>query len=181
MTRKDIPNLITLLRILLVAPVAWLLLEHRFAPALGLFFLAGFSDAVDGFLAKQYGWTSRLGALLDPLADKLLLVTCYAALAWIGLLPLWLLVLVVARDVIIVAGAIVYNFRVARLEAQPTLISKLNTFLQILLVLVVIVQQIAPWVPTGWNPLLIYAVTVSVVWSGLDYVVTWSRRARAGR
>ncbi len=181
MTRKDIPNLITVMRILLVAPVAWLLLQHRFAPALGLFFVAGFSDAVDGFLAKHYGWTSRLGALLDPLADKLLLVTCYAALTWIGLLPVWLLALVVVRDVVIVAGAVVYNFRIARLEAQPTFISKLNTFLQILLVLVVIVQQIVPALPTAWNPVLVYAVTVSVLWSGLDYVITWGRRARAGR
>jgi len=136
------------------------------------------SDGLDGFLAKHYGWSSRLGALLDPLADKALLVACYASLAWIGLLPVWLLVLVVARDVVIVAGAVVYNYRIRRLEAQPTLISKLNTLLQILLVLLVIVQQLAPWVDEVWVRGLIYAVTVSVVWSGLDYVVTWSRRAR---
>jgi len=91
-----------------------------------------------------------------------------------------LLVLVVSRDVVIVAGAVAYNFRIERLEAEPTLISKLNTLLQILLVLLVIFQQITPWVEAGWIRLLIYAVTVSVVWSGLDYVVTWSRRARSG-
>lgn len=180
MKRSDIPNLITVLRILLVAPIAWVLLRQEFALALALFFVAGFSDALDGFLAKRYGWTSRLGALLDPLADKALLVTCYASLTWIGLLPFWLLVLVVSRDVVIVAGAVAYNFRIERLEAEPTLISKLNTLLQILLVLLVIFQQITPWVEAGWIRLLIYAVTVSVVWSGLDYVVTWSRRARSG-
>ncbi len=181
MTRSDIPNLVTALRIVLVAPVAWLLVRHEFLPALTLFFVAGFSDAVDGFLAKRYGWTSRLGALLDPLADKLLLVACYAALTLIGLLPVWLLLLVVLRDVVIVAGAVVYNFRIERLEAQPTVISKLNTLLQILLVLLVIVQQIFPSLSTDWNRALIYAVTLSVLWSGLDYVITWSRRARHGR
>jgi len=176
--RSDIPNLITVMRILLVAPISWLLVRQEFGPALALFFVAGLSDGLDGFLAKHYRWTSRLGALLDPLADKALLVACYAALAWTGLLPVWLLVLVVARDVVIVAGAVVYNFRIRRLEAQPTLISKLNTLLQILLALLVIVQQLVPWVNNVWIRVLIYAVTLSVVWSGLDYVVTWSRRAR---
>jgi cardiolipin synthase (CMP-forming) len=176
--RSDIPNLITVMRIVLVAPVSWSLLRQEFGLALALFFVAGVSDGLDGFLAKHYGWSSRLGALLDPLADKALLVACYASLAWIGLLPVWLLVLVVARDAVIVAGAVVYNFRIRRLEAQPTLISKLNTVLQILLVLLVIVQQLVPWVNEVWVRVLIYAVTVSVVWSGLDYVVTWSRRAR---
>jgi cardiolipin synthase len=176
--RSDIPNLITIVRILLVAPIVWVLLRQEFELALILFFVAGCSDALDGFLAKQYGWSSHLGALLDPLADKALLVAGFASLTWIGLLPVWLLLLVVLRDVVIVSGAVVYNFRIERLEAHPTLVSKLNTLLQILLVLLVIVQQITPWVGADWIQLLIYAVTVSVVWSGLDYVITWSRRAR---
>jgi cardiolipin synthase len=176
--RSDIPNIITVLRIVLVLPIAWALLQDRYGWALLLFVVAGVSDGLDGFLAKHYGWTSRLGALLDPLADKALLVTCYAALTWNALLPLWLLVLVVVRDIVIVAGAVVYNFRVQRLDAAPTLISKLNTLLQILLVLLVIVQQVRPLLPPGWITALIYAVTASVVWSGIDYVVTWSGRAR---
>ena len=178
MKRSDIPNAITIVRILLVVPIAWLLLKGRYDWALLLFFVAGLSDGLDGFLAKHYGWTSRLGALLDPLADKSLLVTSYAALAWIGLLPLWLLVLVVVRDVVIVSGAVVYNFHVERLEADPTLISKLNTLLQILLVLLVIIHQATGWGESGWVDMLIYAVAVTVVWSGIDYVITWSRRAR---
>jgi len=176
--RSDIPNLITVVRILLVAPIAWVLLHGHFELALVLFFVAGLSDALDGFLAKNYGWTSRLGAMLDPLADKALLVTCYAALAWIGLLPVWLLLLVVLRDVVIVAGAVIYNYRVERLEAHPTLISKLNTLLQIVLVLLVIVRQLMPFVEAVWVEVLIYVVTASVIWSGIDYVVTWGRRAR---
>jgi len=179
MRASDIPNIITVGRILLVGPVAWALLSEKFNLALILFFVAGASDAVDGFLAKRFGWTSRMGALLDPLADKFLLVTCYTVLAWIGLLPLWLLVLVLTRDLLIVGGAVVYNFRIQRLEADPTLISKLNTLLQILLVLLVIVYQATGWGQAHWIDWLIYAVTVSIVWSGLDYVVTWTRRARS--
>ena len=179
MRASDIPNLITAGRILLVAPVAWALMVENFTLALILFFVAGVSDAVDGFLAKRFDWSSRLGAFLDPLADKFLLVTCYAVLAWNGLLPVWLLVLVLTRDLLIVGGAVVYNFRIERLEADPTLISKLNTLLQILLVLLVIVHQATGWGQEQWIDWMVYAVTVSVVWSGLDYVITWARRARS--
>jgi len=178
MRASDIPNLITISRILLVAPIAWALMVEKFTVALVLFFIAGVSDAVDGFLAKRFGWASRLGALLDPLADKFLLLTCYAVLAWNNLLPVWLLLLVLSRDLLIVGGAVVYNFRIQRLEASPTLISKLNTLLQILLVLLVIVQQASGWEQERWIDWLIYAVTVSVIWSGLDYVITWTRRVR---
>ncbi len=179
MRTSDIPNLITVGRILLVAPVAWALMVKNFTLALVLFFVAGASDAVDGFLAKRFGWSSRLGALLDPMADKFLLLTCYAVLTWIDLLPVWLLLLVLTRDLLIVGGAVVYNFRIQRLEANPTLISKLNTLLQILLVLLVIVQQAIGWEQERWIDWLIYAVTVSVIWSGLDYAITWTRRARS--
>jgi cardiolipin synthase len=178
MRASDIPNLITAGRILLVPPTAWALVQQHFLLALILFFVAGVSDAVDGFLAKYYGWTSRLGALLDPVADKLLLVTSYLALAWVGLLPMWLLALVVLRDLVIVTGAVVYNFHIQRLEAEPTVISKLNTLLQIVLVLLVIVHEAWGWGQSGWIDVLIYAVAVTVIWSGTDYVITWSRRAR---
>jgi len=146
--------------------------------ALLLFLIAGASDALDGFLAKQFDWGSRIGALLDPLADKALLISCYAALAWIGSLPFWLLALVVFRDVLIVAGATIYNYRIERLDAHPTLVSKLNTLLQIILVLLVIINLATGYGETLWINWLVYAVTVSIVWSGLDYVITWSRRAR---
>jgi cardiolipin synthase len=178
MRARDIPNLITVGRIVLVAPTTWALLQQEFRLALLLFLLAGVSDGVDGFLAKHYNWTSRLGALLDPLADKALLVCSYAALTWIGLLPLWLFLVVILRDIVIVGGAVIYHLRVARLEAAPTPISKLNTVLQIALVLVVILETASLWVQPGWTGPLVYAVAVTTVWSGIDYVVTWSRRAR---
>lgn len=178
MQARDIPNLITVGRILLVAPTTWALLQQNHRLALALFLVAGLSDGVDGFLAKHYNWTSRLGALLDPVADKALLVCSYAALTWTGLLPLWLFALVILRDIVIVSGALVYHFRIARLEAAPTLISKLNTVLQITLVLVVILETASLWVQPGWTQPLVYAVAVTTLWSGVDYVVRWSRRAR---
>jgi len=175
---RDIPNLLTVLRILLVPPIVWSLLAQRFDRALLLFFVAGLSDGLDGYLAKQFDWSSRLGALLDPLADKLMLLSSYLALAWLGLLPVWLVVLVLVRDLVIVGGAVTYHFRVERVDAAPTIISKLNTLLQILLVLLVIAARAFDWEIAAPMQMLVYAVGVSTVWSGVDYVITWSRLAR---
>ena len=181
MRARNIPNLITVGRMLLVPPTAWALVQHDYPLALGLFFVAGVSDGLDGFLAKQFDWSSHLGAILDPLADKALLVACFAALSWTGLLPVWLFGLVMLRDVVIVTGAIVYHYRIAPLDAHPTLISKVNTLAQILLVLLVIIQQATGWGQRDWVELLIYLVSVTTLWSGIDYVITWSRRARAAK
>ncbi len=174
---RDIPNIITALRILMVPPIVWSLLAQRFDRALLLFFIAGVSDGLDGFLAKQFNWASRLGALLDPLADKLMLLSSYLSLVWLGLLPVWLVVLVLVRDLVIVSGAVAYHFRVEHVEAAPTIVSKLNTLLQILLVLLVIASRAFEWEVDALFTLLVYAVGVSTVWSGVDYVITWSRLA----
>lgn len=164
-----------------MVPIGWLILDQRYTEALILFFIAGVSDGVDGFLAKHYGWTSRLGGILDPLADKLLLVSCLSVLTWNGLIPMWLLAMVIIRDVVIVTGATVYNFRVARFEAQPTFISKINTVAQILLVLLVMVMQASQWSDVRWINGFIGVVAVTTIWSGIDYVRIWSRRARVSR
>ena len=177
MKARDIPNLITVFRFLLVPPVVLLLLERHFGLALLMFGVAGFSDAVDGYLAKRYAWSSRLGALLDPLADKLLLVSSFIALGWLQLLPLWLVGAVILRDVVIVSGALVYHFRIERLEAAPTLVSKLNTLAQILLVIAVMFSQAVRELPFLWMDVLLYSVLVTTLWSGLDYVWRWSRLA----
>ena len=100
MKPSDIPNLITVFRFLLVPPLVWLLLNDRFGAALVVFGVAGFSDGLDGFLAKRFHWTSRIGALLDPLADKLLLIASFVTLGWLGWIPVWLVVLVCLRDVL---------------------------------------------------------------------------------
>ena len=175
---RDIPNLITSLRILLVAPFLWLLLEERYGAALALFVIAGVSDALDGFLAKYYGWTSELGGLLDPIADKLLLVGAILTLGWLNELPVWLVALAIARDLVIVGGAVVYHLRVARFQAAPLMISKLNTLTQLTLVGAVIVHYgLAPlpaWLLTSG----IYLTALTTIWSGAAYVWRWGRLAR---
>jgi len=176
---RDIPNVISVLRILLVLPVIHLLLHQEFRLAMLLFFVAGVSDALDGFLARQFGWRSRLGGILDPLADKFLLISVFVCLAWLDALPWWLVGLVVLRDLVIVGGALAYHLTVERLEAEPTLISKLNTALQILLALLVVYdlgfEPVPGWILQG----LLWAVSFTLVASGLDYVLEWSRRAAA--
>ncbi len=177
MKREDIPNLISILRIFLSIPVVWMLLEQRFDIALMLFAIAGVSDGLDGFLAKHYGWQSRLGGLLDPLADKVLLVSSYLSLAVLGLIPVWLMVLVILRDLVIVTGALIYNFQIRELEAEPSLISKFNTLAQILLVLVVVVDQGMVALPVGMIVGMVWLVGFTTVASGVNYVWVWSRRA----
>lgn len=177
MKRSDIPNLLTVLRLLLVPPIVYLLYRGDYDIALLLFLGAGISDALDGFLAKHYGWTSRLGGLLDPVADKALLMSSYVVLAWVGLIPVWLVIAVVLRDVIIFAGAVTYHFTVESLNAEPSVISKLNTMSQILLVLAVIFSQGFSSLPAVWLDALIYTVLATTILSGVDYVWTWGWRA----
>jgi cardiolipin synthase (CMP-forming) len=174
---RHIPNILTAFRFLLVPPVVVFMLKDEFMPALVLFAVAGFSDAVDGFLARRYHWTSRIGGLMDPLADKLLMVSSYLTLGWLGLIPVWLVALVILRDLVIVTGAVIYNARIEQVEATPSVVSKLNTLAQILLVLSVLFSQAVAALPGWWIDALIYSVLVTIVWSGAGYVWTWGRRA----
>jgi len=177
MQKKDIPNIISFLRLLLTIPVVWALLEEEFLIALIIFFVAGVSDGLDGFLAKRLHWQSRLGGLLDPLADKALLVSSFLCLGGLGLLPPWLVALVIFRDVIIVTGALVYSLQVEQLNAEPSLISKLNTLLQIVLVLVIVVNHGVYAMPQWFMLGLILSVTATTALSGIAYVFEWGRRA----
>lgn len=177
MTRKNIPNLLSVLRIVLIVPIVCLLLSRQFGSALIVFAIAGFTDGLDGFLAKQYQWQSRLGTILDPMADKLLLVASFATLTWLNLIPLWLLLLVLARDILIVFGGLAYHYLIGRFELKPVWSSKVNTVLQIALVLMVILQQY------GFNGLqaiidaVIWLVAASVLISGSEYILIWGVRA----
>jgi cardiolipin synthase len=176
---RNIPNIITVLRILLVIPIMALLAEREYGAVLVLFAVAGLSDGADGFLARHYDWRTPLGAILDPLADKFMLVGVYLMLGWSGLVPFWLMLLVILRDAIIISGATAYRRLCGDLTMEPTLISKTNTLLQILLGLAVIVGaagwSLPPWVITG----MIALVALSTVWSGADYVWHWGQRAHA--
>ncbi len=177
MKRQDIPNIISALRILLIVPVVILLAQRQFAGALLLFTVAGASDAIDGQLARRYGWITPLGGWLDPLADKAMLVSCFVVLTWLGLVPLWLLVAVVIRDVTIVLGGLVYYYRIEKVRASPSWISKANTLLQIMLVMAVMFDQGAVPLPEFALQLLTAAVASTVVLSGVGYVWTWGIRA----
>jgi cardiolipin synthase (CMP-forming) len=131
--RLNLPNLITLARILSVPVVVWAIAAHEMLLAFALFAAAGISDAVDGFLAKRFGMKSELGAYLDPLADKVLIVSIYIALGIVEALPRWLVILVVSRDLMII-GAVMLSWLVDRpVSIRPLLVSKLNTVAQILL------------------------------------------------
>lgn len=175
-----LPNAITLARMAAAPPLAWLIVAGRESEALLLAAVAGISDGVDGYLAKRNGWTSRLGALLDPIADKLLLSAAYVGFAVTGMLPPWLCGLVLGRDFVIVAGAVVYHVLIEPLAARPSRLSKLTTAVQIgLAVLVLALASGALAMPPAVLSSAILAVAVLTALSGLHYVVGWSLRAHA--
>lgn len=178
MSLNWLPNAISLLRIALVAPILMMILEGSFGWALALFWLAGFSDGVDGYLAKRFDWHTRLGALLDPVADKLLVAGTFMTLAYTQHIPVWLAAIVILRDVIIVTGATAYNFIVGPVQGEPTRISKLNTALQLLFLLFVLSRAGFGWPDEIAITILGASILVTVVISGIDYVCSWSRRAR---
>jgi len=176
---RHIPNALCVFRMLLVVPVAWLLVRGEFWLTLWVFAVAAATDGLDGFLAKRFNWTSELGKILDPLADKLLLVSVFVTLAALGLVPLWLAVAAVLRDLTITFGAIVYNWLFGDPNGRPTAISKLNTLCQILYLLLVVAANALqrPFEPL--TTVLGALVFVTTVVSGLDYVITYSRKAAA--
>lgn len=177
MTLRHLPNIITALRIVLVMPLAWALLEHNFDLALLLVFVAGGSDALDGFLAKHYGWVSTLGSVLDPIADKLLLVVTFLSLGYLALVPSWLVVAVLGRDIVIVTGAVTYYVLIGRYDMAPTLLSKLNTLMQIVLVFGVVLAQVFDF-PRMWMiEIGVWVVLATTLLSGIHYVWTWGRSA----
>ncbi len=173
---RHLPNAISLLRILLVVPVVVAIEMRCFRLALGLAVVAGASDGLDGWLARHFHWRSRLGGILDPVADKLLLVACFVALAAIGKAPLALTALVLGRDFIIAVGALAWHRVIGDFEARPSWISKCCTVAQILYVLAMLAGA-AGWLrlpvdPWAW---LVAALTLA---SGLDYIVRWGWMAR---
>jgi cardiolipin synthase len=178
MSLRWLPNAISLFRIALVAPILLLIVEGRYDAALVLFFVAGFSDGLDGYLAKRFDWHTRLGALLDPIADKLLVAGTFLVLVYTNHVPLWLAAIVILRDVVIVGGAAAYNYLVGPVEGEPTRISKLNTALELLFVLFVLSRAAFGWPADISITVIGAAVLVTVVISGVDYVRSWTRRAR---
>jgi cardiolipin synthase len=174
-----IPNAISLMRIFLIAPIILLFVNDQFGWALGLFIAAGLSDGIDGYIAKKYDWNTRLGAFLDPAGDKLLVAWSFGTLALLGHIPVWLAVIVILRDVVIVAGSFMYHYLVRRLEGDPTFISKLNTGLEFTFLIFVIFRAGFDWPGDITIMVVGAAVLITVVISGYDYVSNWIRSARS--
>lgn len=175
---RHLPNALTALRMLLVVPLAWLIQDRHYDAALLVAACAGATDALDGLLAKHYGWQSWLGGVLDPLADKLMLLACFLSLSLIGAQPMWLAWLVIGRDVVIVAGAATYHFLVGRLSAEPSQLSKVTTVIQIVYVLAQLVH-LTSWVDVPLlTSALMWATVLCTIASGIQYVAVWSRKAQ---
>lgn len=181
MKLKYIPNIICVVRIVLVVPIAWSLLDGRYGLALLLIWIAGLSDALDGYLARRFDWRTRLGGLLDPAADKLLMFAVFVILTWMGWVPVWFTAIVIGRDLIIVGGTVVYALRVAPLHGEPTKASKLNTVLQILFLLLTVNHAWMGWPPTVVLKLVGAAVLVTIAISTVQYVTTGMKRLRQAR
>ena len=172
-----VPNLITLARLLSVPVVVYLILQGYYAAAFWVFLVAGLSDAVDGLLAKHYRVTSLVGSFLDPLADKALLMGVYVALGSLDHISLWLVILIVFRDLLIIGGALLFQTLTHSLKMEPLFVSKVNTVAQITLA-VFVLGQLGLGATGGWlETVLAFFVAVTTLASGAAYVVKWGRRA----
>ncbi len=171
----NIPNSLTLGRLVLVPLVVWLIIDHEMQAAFLLFLLAGLSDAADGYLAKRYGWDSELGAYLDPIADKALLVSIYVTLGFAGHLPVWLVIAVVSRDILIV-GAVVLSWMLSRpVGMKPLLVSKANTLSQIVLAGLVLAELGLGLGLHGLVNLLVWVTGALTIVSAAAYFWEWLR------
>ena len=179
---SNLPNIITVIRILLVFPTAWLLWETRYVEALVLMAVAGASDALDGWMARRFGWMSQFGAAMDPVADKLLVAATFIIFTLQGYIPIWVAAIILGRDAIILGGAGAYRLFFEPIEFAPTMISKANTATQIVMLLLLLLglcgfgrlSEITLLIVEPW---CFYLLAVLGVVSGVDYVRIWGRKA----
>ncbi|HEY1889033.1 MAG TPA: CDP-alcohol phosphatidyltransferase family protein [Steroidobacteraceae bacterium] len=174
---RHLPNLICLVRLALIWPVAAALYGGRYDLALALFVLAAASDGLDGYLAKRFNWISEFGKILDPAADKLLLVTVFVESTWLGLVPWWVTAAAVGRDVMIALGALIYRVWFGPLRGRPTIISKINTAAQLLYLMAVMLGAAVAFPPYGVRRALALTVFATTVLSGVNYVQAFTRKA----
>ena len=178
MSFSILPNAISIIRIILTVPIVIALLKEHYLLTLLLFLVAGISDALDGWIAKQFSLQSRLGSILDPIADKVLLTCTFITLYWIEILPLWILMIIFVRDVIIIAGALGYFLGEEGSDndlLEPSLISKVNTVLQIALVIYLLVIQLYIGID-GFQDMILIIVATSTALSGADYGLLWVKK-----
>jgi cardiolipin synthase len=177
MTLAWIPNAITVARMVMALPLLWLLMNAHYPQALWLALFAGATDALDGFIAKRYGWRSVLGGILDPIADKLLLGVCLFGLWWSQNLPTWLVAVVLLRDLVVLLGALAWWRLNGSLEPAPSGISKVTTLTQIVLVALVLAHLAGFDLAQAWVPPLVLATAAITLISGGDYVLRYGLRA----
>lgn len=163
----NIPNTLCAVRLVLTPFIVWRILSIDFNSALWLLAIAGITDALDGFLARKFNWTTRVGLILDPIADKILLASTYLALGAADALPWWLIMLVFGRDLLLLAGTGLVMLLTERRSFPPSIWGKVSTIFQILT---------AIWALIAWVPDLLLGLTALVTaWSGVHYIVTGAR------
>ncbi len=174
---RYLPNSLTFSRLVLAVPLGFLILQENYPWALGVGFLAGLTDALDGFVARRLGAFSRFGAALDPIADKVLIMVSFPCMAQVELIPWYLAIAVIARDLIIVAGALCYHFLIGPFEFAATNLSKANMCVQIAFCVLVLTAQVVPQIPdmaiTVGSALVLFIAASS----GFDYVMSWTIKA----
>ncbi len=175
-----IPNFITIARLLSVPLIVWLMIADRFFEATLLFILAGISDAADGFIAKRFGAASELGAYLDPIADKALLVSVFVTLGFKGLLPAWLIVLAVSRDILIIGGLLLAYILSNPMEVRPLWISKINTTAQIVLIALILGERSGATIFMPFLTTTVLAVAALTVASAAAYLIEWVQHMAGG-
>jgi cardiolipin synthase len=164
-----IPNLLTLGRIFLTPVLVWLLLDGRYNTALAVFSVAGLTDALDGLIARLFNQKSRFGAYIDPLADKILLVTSFVILGYIGMIPLWLVIIAVSRDIMILLGLFTLVFYQIKVEINPVVSSKLTTLCQLLTVFLRLGSSLVTL--PDWSYMGLYLITAAFsIFSGARYL-----------
>ncbi len=176
---SQIPNILTACRLLLIFPFVFFLYRGNFTWALLVYVVAGITDSLDGWIARHFQWQTKLGSFIDPLADKLLITLSFIALALLKSLPWWLVILVFLRDFTISLGVIVWYYLVRNpLEFKPTLLSKINTGFQLLLVTTCLFQLAFPnYLSLSLTNFLIVITAMSTTATYGDYVWTWARKA----
>jgi cardiolipin synthase len=174
---RHVPNALTLLRFLLIPVLVVVLSQRSYGATVAVFFVSALSDFADGVIARRWNARTRFGAIADPLADKLTMLTVTLTLAAQGLLPLWLVAAIVVRDAVIVGGGLAYHYMVGRYDMAPTLLSKLNTALEFL-TLAAVLGSAAGIAGTGAaTPALFALLMATILASGTQYVWVWGRRA----
>lgn len=178
MILRHLPNALTLARLILIAPFLFFLYQHEYTTSFYLFVLAGFTDGLDGWLARHFRWQSLFGSFIDPLADKLLIASSFISLALIGILPWWLVILVFLRDLTISFGVLSWYWFIQRkLDFKPTRLSKINTVLQLSLLTLCLFELAFFKFSHHLLEGLIVLTTITTASTYVDYVWTWGKKA----